>query len=307
VTQLYAELEAAGVSLRPPVYLSYEWGCPDRVPIIGVPFFLAHPRLTTIERQFVYEAEGETPEEAMRLLRHEAGHAFLYAHRIYRSPTWRRHFGLFSSPYEDTFRAIPSSRRYVHHLPDHYAQKHPDEDFAETFAVWVTPGSDWRRRYRGWPAIEKIHYVDRLVRRHGRRRAVVEPGPPPTDSLPRLRRTLGSHYRGRLEEAWHEMPTSLDPELLQIFRARVGQRGVEPASALLRSHRDAFVDRVTRWTGARKYRVRGAVDRLLARVEQRHLALRPEQSSEILLDLTSLLTRMVTNEHLTGSYLGRKT
>jgi hypothetical protein len=50
------------------------------------------------------------------------------------------------------------------HLDDWYAQAHPDEDFAETFAVWLTPDLDWRARYRGWKAIAKLEYVDELMR-----------------------------------------------------------------------------------------------------------------------------------------------
>ena len=43
----------------------------------------------------------------------------------------------------------------------HYAQKHPDEDWAETFAVWLE-GGPWRRRYRDWQvALAKLEYVDR--------------------------------------------------------------------------------------------------------------------------------------------------
>lgn len=247
VDQLDRELHAAGIALRPLVYLSSEWGRPDRVPIIGVPFFLAHPRLLAIERQFVYEAEGESPEQAMRLLRHEAGHAFLDAHRLYRLASRRRPFGLFSTPDEEPFRAIPSSRRFVRRLPDHDAPKHPDEDFAETFAVWLIPG-----------------------------------------------------------EPWHDRPTRLDPELLEIFALRTDPRGIEDAASMLRAHRAVFVARICRGTHVRQYQVRAAVDPLVRRAEHLHLGLRPEEASYILLDLTARLTRMVTNEHHTGSDLGRR-
>ena len=45
----------------------------------------------------------------------------------------------------------PNSRAYVQHLDYWYAQSHPFEDYAETFAVWLRPSSRWKRRYEGWP------------------------------------------------------------------------------------------------------------------------------------------------------------
>jgi hypothetical protein len=82
-------------------------------------------------------------------LRHEAGHAFNYAYRLYQTPEWRELFGPFNRPYRERYRPIPFDRNFVRHIEGWYAQKHPDEDFAETFAVWLTPGSRWRVRYRG--------------------------------------------------------------------------------------------------------------------------------------------------------------
>ena len=75
----------------------------------------------------------------MRILRHEAGHALDNAYRLRRRRRWREVFGPASLPYPARYRARPGSRRYVHHLGEWYAQAHPTEDFAETFAVWLTP------------------------------------------------------------------------------------------------------------------------------------------------------------------------
>ena len=159
--QLYDELAARGLSFRPPVYLSDQWGCPDGTPIIGVPFYLADPRLSKIEEEESVEVEGE--QDAMRYMRHEAGHAFNYAYRLYDRADWRQTFGPYSRPYRDRYRANPFSRDYVRHILGWYAQKHPDEDFAETFAVWLTPGRDWKREYAGWPALKKLEYMDAVI------------------------------------------------------------------------------------------------------------------------------------------------
>src|SRR5215217_9387375 len=161
VEQLYSELDSKGLRFHPPVYLSDQWGCPDGIPLFGVPFYLADPRLERIEDDF---AEGiESDQESMRFMRHEAGHAFNYAYRIYDRPDWRQTFGPYSRPYRERYNADPFSHDYVRHILGWYAQKHPDEDFAESFAVWLTPGSDWRNAYADWPALKKIEYVERVM------------------------------------------------------------------------------------------------------------------------------------------------
>jgi hypothetical protein len=109
------------------------------------------------------EVEGGNRPWLMRILRHEAGHALDTAYRLRRRRRWRDVFGPASLPYPERYRARPGSRRYVHHLGGWYAQAHPTEDFAETFAVWLAPRSGWRRQYAGWPALGKIEMVDELM------------------------------------------------------------------------------------------------------------------------------------------------
>ncbi len=140
VHQLYRELERKGLKLfRPVCYLTDEWGCPDGQPVIGIPFYLADPKLARLEREM---NDLEDAREIMMYLRHEAGHAFNYAYRLFATPEWRSRFGPFNRRYRDFYRPVPFSRRYVRHIAGWYAQKHPDEDFAESFAVWLTPARD---------------------------------------------------------------------------------------------------------------------------------------------------------------------
>src|SRR6266446_1856064 len=162
IAQLYRELAAKGLGrFHPPCYLSDEWACPDREPIIGVPFYLADPKLQALERA-INDLEDE--REILMYLRHEAGHAFNYAYCLYETKEWTDLFGPFDRPYDEHYTPVPFSRKFVRHIAGWYAQKHPDEDFAETFAVWLTPRSNWRRKYRGWPAMLKLRYVDRVAR-----------------------------------------------------------------------------------------------------------------------------------------------
>jgi hypothetical protein len=163
VRALYREIDRKGLKqFRPACYLTDEWGCPSGEPVVGIPFYLADPKLASLERQM---NDLEDEREIMMYLRHEAGHAFNYAYELYKSDEWRLLFGPFRRAYKEHYRPVPFSRRYVRHIAGWYAQKHPDEDFAETFAVWLTPRSGWRRKYVGWPAMAKLRYVDRQARR----------------------------------------------------------------------------------------------------------------------------------------------
>jgi hypothetical protein len=164
IHHLYQELEAAGITFKPKTYLSDDWGCPNKVPIIGIPFYLGNPHLITLISQRTGIDVRE--EVILMFLRHEAGHAFNYAYYLYRTPEWRQLFGPFSKPYPAQYHPIPGSPNFVHHFPGWYAQRHPDDDFAETFAVWLTPNSDWQHQYATTPAFPKLVYVKRIVRQY---------------------------------------------------------------------------------------------------------------------------------------------
>jgi hypothetical protein len=197
------ELERRGIRFRPHMWLAEEWFSPDGVPGIAVPFYLAHPRLRRLERRLMKEVEGGNSNWLMRILRHEAGHAIDTAYRLRRRARWREVFGPASLPYPQRYRARTRSRRYVQHLGDWYAQSHPTEDFAETFAVWLKPNSDWRRTYASWPAWEKLSFVDEVMHEVSdktapvRTRVQIEP-------LRENQRTLAEHYRERLarQHSW---------------------------------------------------------------------------------------------------------
>ena len=139
-----------GLIFHPPCHVGDEWFVPVGIPAIFIPFFLVHDRLRQLERKIILEVEGETPEWFMKLIRHEAAHAYAYAYQLFRKRKWQQTFGLSSTEETPSFyRPRPYSRSFVVHLDDWYAQSHPDEDFAETFAVWLTPGLDWRDALQG--------------------------------------------------------------------------------------------------------------------------------------------------------------
>src|SRR5919205_1649903 len=187
IAQLRGELEARGLTaFEPHFWLSAEWFSPDGVPGVAIPFYLAHPRLEKLELAQMLEVEGGTPEWCMKILRHEAGHAIDNAYRLRTRLRRQRVFGPSYMQYPDYYTPKPYSKSYVLHLDSWYAQSHPDEDFAETFAVWLTPHSEWRQRYAGWPALKKLEYMDALMRSI-RDKAPRVDNPDEVDPLRRLR------------------------------------------------------------------------------------------------------------------------
>src|SRR5512144_2431834 len=240
ILQLYDELKAKKLEhFRPACYLTDEWGCPSAEPVIGIPFCLADRRVGAIERA-VNDLEGE--REIMMDLRHEAGHAFNYAYELYKTDDWRELFGPFRRPYRDRYRFVPFSRQYVRHIAGWYAQKHPDEDFAETFAVWLTPGSNWRKRYRGWGALAKLKYMERIarelsqvdpVRRRGRADITVD----------EMEGTVADFYRQSTEEVPF-VDLAHDTDLSDIFNVPKRQKnGARPAADFVREHRKTITDK----------------------------------------------------------------
>src|SRR6195952_1024094 len=161
---LHGELEERNIRLRPYAWISSEWFCPEGTPGIAIPFYLAHPRLMKLEKKMMLDVEGGTWSECMAILRHETGHAIQHGYQLQRRRRWQQLFGRSSKHYPRYYRPNPASRQYVQHLDHWYAQSHPDEDFAETFAVWLDSESLWPVRYAGWPALRKLEYMDRVMR-----------------------------------------------------------------------------------------------------------------------------------------------
>jgi hypothetical protein len=298
VTQLYEELGARGLTFRPPVYLSDQWGCPDDTPLIGVPFYLADPRLRRIEEEVAVEVEGE--KDVMRYLRHEAGHAFNYAYRLYDRADWRQTFGPYSRPYRERYRADPFSRAFVRHILGWYAQKHPDEDFAETFAVWLTPDLDWRTEYAGWPALVKLEYVDAVMLEVGR--TAPEAPAPTEDDLPveAMHYTVGEHYRDSEEEPPIEDERHFDGDLRNLFGGAADSPTGEPAGTFIRRHRREIVGRISYWTGESAPSVRSFIDFLASRADLLALRVRGLEAST-LIELTAFGTAVMMNYRYTNT------
>jgi hypothetical protein len=264
---LYDELEERGLRIRPHAWISNEWFSPDDTPGIAIPFYLAHPRLMQLERKMIIDVEGGTVPECMRILRHEAGHVVQVAYQLQRRRRWQELFGRSSTRYPSHYRPNPASRRYVYHLPLWYAQSHPDEDFAETFAVWLTPRSNWRKRYAAWPAIKKLEYVDELMAEIATQKPVVtrrfkvEP-------LSRLTQTLAEHYQKKRAHYAINTPKVYDRDLRRIFSGNPKDRQAPSAAVFLRRNRAKIRQVVSKWTGEYQLTLDAIFDDMINRCRQ---------------------------------------
>ncbi len=292
VDQLYRELTDKGLTFHPPVYLTDQWGCPDEIPLIGIPFYLADPRLEKIEDDF---AEGiESEQDSMRFMRHEAGHAFNYAYRLFDRSDWRNAFGAYSRPYRERYKADPFSHDFVRHILGWYAQKHPDEDFAETFAVWMTPGLDWRASYKGWPALAKLEFVDRVMNDLADEAPEV-PVPSP-DDLPvdAMQYSLEHHYQGISDSIPISDSGIFDGDLGNIFASAHEAPSGEGAASFLASHQREIVGRISHWTGESAASVRDFLNLLRTRASKLDLRVRGLEAST-LVELTAFGTAVMMN------------
>lgn len=310
IQEFLGELEAAGIrKVRPHFYLTWDWIVHDDTIAIGIPFYLARPDLIALHAEQEGHLEGVGRLELLRYLRHEMGHVINYAYQLYNREDWVELFGSMTQPYEDEYRPEPFSRRFVMNLPGWYAQKHPDEDWAETFAVWMTPGSDWRRVYADWPeALRKLDYCDRLMSQ------LREQDPLVTElyldeEVGRLDYVLAEHYRQRAFPESEVRIPGLDGALQSIFEGlgepedSTTQAPRLPAADLIRKWERLFLAQVYRWTGHFPERTRALLRHLADRAGELRQVYPADRESEALLALATLVTALAMNHVHAGSYL----
>lgn len=298
IERLYRELDLRGMRFRPHCWLAQEWFSPDGIPGIAIPFYLAHKRLIGLERHFMREVEGGNRNWLMRILRHEAGHAIDSAYRLRRLKSWRTAFGPASLPYPDTYRPRPGSRRFVQHLGAWYAQAHPTEDFAETFAVWLKPHSTWRREYVGWPAYAKLQFIDELAEEIGNQQPQVA-NRSTIEDVTHETITLREHYERKL--ARYRMPrrSGADELLLKVFTSAPRNRASPKAARVLREMRAPLRQQIQRSGAFSEYLVHQVLRTMIARCEALNLYVRGSRR-----ELKGQLLWSVA--HLAESYEERK-
>ncbi|HEY7115216.1 MAG TPA: putative zinc-binding metallopeptidase [Tepidisphaeraceae bacterium] len=298
IDRLYGELDARGISFKPYFWLSSEWFSPDGHPGIAIPFYLAHPRLARLEKRQMLEVEGWGERQCMRILRHETGHTLENAYRLHYRRKWQELFGSAAAPYPKYYQPKPFSRSYVQHLDMWYAQSHPSEDFAETFAVWLNPSSRWRTRYRDWPAMKKLEYVDELMAEiQGQRPAITSRKQ--IDPLNRLSQTLREHYELRRAH-YQKWPDFYDNDLRRLFSSDPKFKRRPSAAKFLRQIKPELRRLVARWTGEYQYTIDKVLDDIIKRC--RELRLRLTNPRELTTLESIVMVTVQTMNYLHGGH-----
>jgi len=303
VGQLYLELEEKGLTFKPDFFIGDEWFSPEGMNAIAIPFYLVHERLKNLEQSLMLEVEGGNPDWFMKLLRHEAGHCFDHCYRFSKRKKWSQVFGSPSIEYQpDTYRPQPYSKSYVKHLDRWYAQAHPDEDFAETFAVWLDPKSDWKKQYSQWPvALGKLNYMDKLARESRELKILSEKGRYPS-SVANLTMTLEKFYSRKRREYGDTYPDFYDSDLRLIFNGEESLSKREfSAAKFMNRHRKAIVATVAWATSEKKF----TIDALVKRLSERCLTLDlkiGKNENQTIMEVASFLTSLVKNYLFTGKF-----
>jgi len=298
INKLYLILEEHGITFKPKCYLADDWGCPDGVPVIGIPFYLSDPRLSQLEGELT-GINAEDDKEIIMYLYHEAGHAFNYAYKLYLQPEWRSLFGLFSKAYKEDYKPKPFSPSFVRHIPGWYAQKHPDEDFAETFAVWLAH-NDWKKIYNETPALTKLLYVDRIVKEWGKRPSLVTKEILDTP-IEELTETLKDWYD--TEESIrtrNKLPEIINEDLTNLFSYSDGDR---LAAEFISTNRLRLGQDINYWTGIDRERIESLINELVKRTKILDLKVDREKLNETLVNLTIFVNTLVMNYLYTDNFV----
>jgi len=301
IEKFHAELAAKGIAFQPVCYLGDEWFCPEGCATIAMPFYLAHPRLKKLEEKMMMEVEGGNETWCMRLLRHEMGHVINHVYLLEKDKRWQKVFGPPSLEYSESFRAFPYSRRFVRHLDGYYAQSHPEEDFAETLAIWLTPDLDWRQQYKGWTALKKLEYVDELMGKLAGKPPVVFSQAKMSEAS-RLRSRLALYYKRRRRAYAQDFPEFFDADLRKLFADPAAAPESERAAVFLRHSAKMILNAVATWTGEPKFTLDRLLRALTDRCAELDLRLRAQSAG---VEIAAYLATLASHYRLTGKFKGR--
>jgi len=260
INKLYSELKAKKIPLKPAVYLSDDWFCSDETTTFAIPFVLMHPRLKELEERYIGEVEGGDDEWFMKLARHEMGHVIDNAYKLRSSKERKKIFGDSSQPYPETYEYKAYSKSFVRHIEDGYSQSHPDEDWAETFAVWLTPKSQWKTKYTNWPALQKLKYLDRTLDKKVKNKRPLFENKKMPYKLEDLTLTLKEYLEEKRSRLFPKRTHILKPEQKEIFLKKIRSNKLPLASKVIRENKKFFSQVIKQETDQYLYRVNQALD-----------------------------------------------
>jgi hypothetical protein len=235
------------------------------------------------------------------------GHVMNYAYKLYDQEAWVKQFGSITQPYREDYRPQPFSRRFVRHLPGWYAQKHPDEDWSETFAVWMTPGRDWHADYAQWPtALAKLEFCARTMAECAGREPLVTATERDED-VGELDYSLQEYYKSLPAET-EPGAAGLDGDLRAIFDdlnevdAENGSHETRPAAELIRRLERQLMADVFRWTGHFPEKTRTLMRDLAKRADALKQVYPRPAEAEAIIGVTTLVTSLAMNFVHRGAY-----
>ena len=300
VKRLYKDLENKGLRFKPHIWVSDEWFSANGIPGIAVPFFVVHDRLAKLERKMLVEVEGYKETDGVKLMRHEAGHAIDNAFRLRKSRRRQKLFGLSSTPYPEEYSPKAYSRKYVVHLNSWYAQAHPDEDWAETFAVWLNPKSNWKKRYQNWSAIKKLNLVDEIMAEIKGHTPLVRNKETPS-AVSQSRKKLKTYYKNKKDAVGADEPFYLDPLIAKLFSADPDFKSKKTAASFIRQERKLICSMVARWTGQYHYLINQMIGEVIRSCQEKKMRL-TKSEKETRLDLVGMLTAQTLNYISSGQH-----
>jgi len=314
IDRLMAQLRRRGIRLRPRFYLGDDWGCVAQTTNIEVAWYDADPLLHELDTEV--RGWAHEPRIVDYLLRHEVGHAFCYAHKLYRIPRFRAVFDVEGSffdtyPATDNYRPRPWSRDFVNPNRDHYAQKHPDEDFAETFGVWLDPASRWRRTYaKKKGALQKLRFVSDLVAHFGDQPPAVPLDPAVTDSpIEGITRTVAEVLDAPLSRYRRKATGYVDPLLKKIGHVapKAPASGRAPLADVIAAHEALIEEMLTHYAQLTEPQAAALLEKLRTRAEALRLTVRLADDERKLMQVLSLAQTLAMRYVHTGALLPQTT
>lgn len=303
IQEVVEELNIYRQSFEVKFYMGDEWFSPDGMSAIAVPFYLGHPELVDLERKMMFEVEGETSDHFKKLLRHELGHCFDHHFQYSKTREWRKIFGSPEKDYDpDFYRPRPYSKSYVNHLGNWYAQSHPDEDFAETFAVVLDQKSQWKNIYNDWPiALKKLQYVEDLLKSKTKKSKAIGGFLP--YQAQRMNLSLRNYYIKKRKLFAQNYPDFFDEDLKNIFFKVNSTKSDSSVSAwnFFKRYKKPIEETVHTWTGEKKY----SIHRLIGRLEDRCQILGLNSNREftdLVMDTSAYLTAQICRYQFTGKF-----
>ena len=263
---LTSELRDHGISFDFHIWVSDDWFCPDGVPGFAVPFYLFNKELFKIHKKEVGFVEGRSEREILMLMRHELGHAMDNAYGLRRIKERQNLFGSSKKDYPESYQPQRYSKNYVHYLGDNYAQSHPDEDFAETFAYWLDPSKSWRLKSMSPKLREKLELMDRMM--DGVRRAKPRlVNKFKVEAIEKNSMTLKSFYKKRQSVDKRTSEERVDHNLRSVFLSNNSSRSCVSLAGYLRREKKQHSQRIARQENVYRYEVDLVLKKLIQRAE----------------------------------------